>query len=305
MSAQWDQARIQQLIDDEIEESLTLEYKSAPALSRSDGKKREITKDVSAVANSAGGIIIYGIAEYEEKDKRHLPLKIDPVDRLKFSGEWLQQILNEIRPRLEGLAIHPVTITSDPSRVVYVVEVDASVVPHQAKDHRYYKHYNFQSAPMEDYEIQDIRRRRISHSQLIRFEVVSSGSMFELLVTNDGDAIAEDVQFNFLTPIIWDKEHLERPKLFAQGTRYLSPGQRFRFEYAHDYVILGNGNAYRQLEVDISYFHPILGQRVLEPVRIDFEDYAKSRVVYDELEELRKTIDRFAKDLTHSRLLRA
>ena len=39
-----------------------MEYKRATALSRKDRDKDEITKDVSAFANSAGGILIYDTA---------------------------------------------------------------------------------------------------------------------------------------------------------------------------------------------------------------------------------------------------
>ena len=41
-------------------ERLDREYKAAGALANTDGKKTEIGKDVSAMANSAGGVIIYG-----------------------------------------------------------------------------------------------------------------------------------------------------------------------------------------------------------------------------------------------------
>lgn len=54
---------LEQLISNEIEENLHLDYKSAGALSKIDKKKDEITKDVSALANSDGGIIVYGINE--------------------------------------------------------------------------------------------------------------------------------------------------------------------------------------------------------------------------------------------------
>jgi predicted HTH transcriptional regulator len=68
MSAKWDQAELERHIKDGVEENLNLDYKAADALGTSDGKKKEITKDVSAFANSAGGIIIYGIKEYDDDD---------------------------------------------------------------------------------------------------------------------------------------------------------------------------------------------------------------------------------------------
>ena len=64
MARNWTESRLQNYITSEIEESLTLEYKSAEALDRNETKKKEITKDVSAMANSAGGIIVYGISEF-------------------------------------------------------------------------------------------------------------------------------------------------------------------------------------------------------------------------------------------------
>src|SRR5262249_14876653 len=99
MPINWDQSELQRLIDDGAEENLTLDYKAADALGTTDGKKKEITKDVSAMANSAGGVIIYGIKEHDEEDKKHLPEMLTPIDRTQFSKEWLEQVINSIQPR--------------------------------------------------------------------------------------------------------------------------------------------------------------------------------------------------------------
>jgi len=168
---EWNQAVIQQYINDEVQESLTLDYKAADSLDKSDGKKKEITKDVSAMANSAGGIIIYGIAEYQDPIKRHLPEKIEPIDQTHFSKEWLEQIMNTIRPRVDGVVITPVPITTASNHVVYVVEIPQSTTAHQATDWRYYKRFNFQSVPMEDYEIRDVMGRRQHPKIELDFEV--------------------------------------------------------------------------------------------------------------------------------------
>ncbi len=58
----WDETRLNKLIRDKIEENDTLEYKGAGALTREDKAKFEITKDISAMANAAGGTLIYGFA---------------------------------------------------------------------------------------------------------------------------------------------------------------------------------------------------------------------------------------------------
>ena len=45
------------LIENEIEESIYLDFKAGDALGRSDGKRKEISKDVSAFANSDDWVV--------------------------------------------------------------------------------------------------------------------------------------------------------------------------------------------------------------------------------------------------------
>ena len=54
---------INNFISNKIEENLNLDYKASDALQRNDKKTNEISKDVSAFANSDGGLIIYGIKD--------------------------------------------------------------------------------------------------------------------------------------------------------------------------------------------------------------------------------------------------
>ena len=158
---------------------MTLEYKSGEALGRSDQQKREITKDVSAMANSAGGLLIYGIREFSETEKRHLPERIVPVDRSETPREWIEQIINSIRPRIEGIVIHSVQLETGENDVVYVIEIPQSHTAHQASNHRYYKRFNFQSVPMEDYEIRDVMFREKTADVVTRFLIEIKNSTDE------------------------------------------------------------------------------------------------------------------------------
>jgi predicted HTH transcriptional regulator len=54
---------LERLKNDDIQESVTLDYKDAAALGKTSPQRSELCKDVSAFANSAGGQIIYGIQE--------------------------------------------------------------------------------------------------------------------------------------------------------------------------------------------------------------------------------------------------
>src|ERR1700737_1851769 len=154
----WNLERIEQLIRDNVEESLSLEYKGAGALGKSDTKKAEIVRDISAFANSSGGVLIYGVAEFQQRENRHRPEKIDPVNREEYSKEWIEQIIQSIQPRIDGIVIEPVNI--DNASVCYVVTIPQSHTAHQARDHVYYRRHNFNVLPMEDYELRDVMNRR-------------------------------------------------------------------------------------------------------------------------------------------------
>ena len=176
MARNWTEAKLRNLITGEIEESLTLEYKSAEALDKNDYKKKEITKDVSAMANAAGGLVIYGISEFNEPEKRHLPEKIAPVDRTNFPREWVEQIINAIRPRIDGIVIHSVNLSSGDNDTAYIIEIPQSNTAHQASDHRYYKRFNFQSVPMEDYEVRDVMFREQTPDIVLNFLIEMTSS---------------------------------------------------------------------------------------------------------------------------------
>jgi len=70
----WTETDLLQLIESGSQESLVLEYKASAALGKSDDQKNEISKDVSALANSAGGTIVYGIKR-EVAERRVWPCR--------------------------------------------------------------------------------------------------------------------------------------------------------------------------------------------------------------------------------------
>jgi hypothetical protein len=202
----WTLEKLQQLIDDGIKESLILEYKAAGALGRSDGKKREITKDISAIANSAGGVLIYGVSEFQQKEKAHLPEKLDPIDSSEYSKEWLEQVISNISPKIEGLIIEPVTIGDDSDRA-YVVDVPKSTTAHQATDWRYYKRHNFLSIPMDDHEIRDVMNRSIMPNIEVEFtfDLVVIGMenheyLLKIRVVNVGVKAIHNYKLEFIFP---------------------------------------------------------------------------------------------------------
>lgn len=156
----WTKERLDSNISQKIEENKHLEYKSAGAIGKSEEKRKEISKDVSSFANSDGGILIYGIKEFDDTLKKHLPEKIDPVNRLEFSKEWLENVISgNISPIIDKMEITPITIDEENNLVVYIISIEKSNTAHQANDNRYYKRHNFKAIPMEDWEVKDVINR--------------------------------------------------------------------------------------------------------------------------------------------------
>jgi hypothetical protein len=150
-------ADLQRLVDEALEEGLTLDYKASPALTRDGKGPDELCKDVTALANSAGGQIVYGIEEDKVTKK---PSRVDEgVVDPKVTREWIEQILNSrVQPRLTGVTTARVDMGN--GQFGYVISVPQSQNgPHQAPDQKYYRRFDLQSIPMHDYEIKDIMRR--------------------------------------------------------------------------------------------------------------------------------------------------
>ena len=171
---EWNEQDVLDLITNAVTEDLNLDYKQCDSLARTDGKKKEISKDVSSFANSAGGTIVYGVVE-----DKHLPTAIDVGydPHGDITKEWLENVITStIHPRIDGFRIKPVALTSaHPGRVLYVVYIPQSKRPHQANDYRFYKRFNFKAEPMEEYEIWDVARRNEAPDLSLTFHLWKPG----------------------------------------------------------------------------------------------------------------------------------
>ncbi len=283
-------AHIDGLIAAQTQESLHLDYKDSRAIDKN--KRLEISKDVSAFANSAGGVIIYGVRE-----KGHLPLAKDAgVDDTQYSREWLEQVINSnISPRIHGVRVVPISVSQ--GRSLYVVGVPESYRgPHQAADKKYYKRFNFQSVAMEDYEIRDVRNRQHTVLPLMDVDVeIKHGVMTLLVVQNIGGFPARDVAFSFPNGIDWPRGR-ELPTLLKRGAKTVPPGKKYHFFY-DSYIDMVKAGMSSALDIEVSYFHPEVTERITEVFHIDFMDYEQAAVVESELYELGRTIKKALEQL--------
>lgn len=188
---------LESLINNQVEENLHLDYKASGALGKQNEKTSEISKDVSAMANSDGGIIVYGIKE--DEDKKHIPKEISPIRRIDYPKEWLEQIINDkIQPRINGIQIFPLTI--DNENDVYIVEIPKSSTAHQAADKKYYKRFNFQSTAMYDYEIRDILNRAKNPQIELKFQFSQKTNELFIEAYNEGKVFAQYLNVTIRLP---------------------------------------------------------------------------------------------------------
>ena len=159
---------IQALVNNEEPESVTLEYKRE--IDASPGGKKELAKDVSAMANSQGGLLVIGLDEEQHRPK--MPNTF--VGRMLVNHkveEWLDQVLNSNIQQRTNVHIRPIAVPDRPDECVVVIHVPPSPrVPHMVTangDNRYYKRHNFQTLPAEEYEVRDMFER----SRTMRQEV--------------------------------------------------------------------------------------------------------------------------------------
>lgn len=151
------EADLQNLVRNGVAEGRQLEYKlTLPG--KNDEEIKEFLKDVSAMANSSGGDIIYGIHEGPDTDGNTVATAVEGVsgedaDQVKLR---LDQVLRDcIKPRLIGVAIQPVKLAS--SATVFVVRVPRSWnAPHvvdRKKHWRFYFRHSAQAYPMDVTEL--------------------------------------------------------------------------------------------------------------------------------------------------------
>ena len=154
---------IQNFISNRIKESLYLEYKSK------EKKPKDLMKHVCAFANVLGGTIVYGI---DEEDG--VPVSISWMKNKQIKEKIEHLILSNIQPKFEKYIIKQIDNPSDNSQSIFIIDIDESPISPHMTNYRYYVRRNFETEPMEDYEVKN--------------------SMFDKGIR---DALLEEIEYNF------------------------------------------------------------------------------------------------------------
>jgi hypothetical protein len=289
-------AEIESLVRNQIPESIHLDYKASPALVPKKGS--EIAKDVSALANSDGGLLIYGV---EEDNASHLPVKIDSGVDPKWNREWLEQIINSnINPRIEGIEIRQFALPSGNS--VICVHVSKSFRgPHQASDNKYYKRFNFSSFPMEHYEVEDARSRRQVMPSLVALDLgAPGGGLFEFELQNIGQAVALDVAFKWPDGMKW--EHGTPPEQFVRGIKFLPPRKTLHIPYFGVFALLKEKDVGDdpKFDIEVTYTHGETGKKLTESFHFEPADLRGTVFKQSDVEKQGREIGQRIQELTRA-----
>jgi hypothetical protein len=156
-------------------ENTSLDYKASAALdfrnpkpvekrkgTLGDKHREDLIRDVAAMANAEGGLIIYGITER----KGGYPKQVDDgVDPKVVDADTIESvILSNIHPRVEGFFIKPIELKSKgKGGYAYVISIPKATknAPHQSDNKIYYKRHDATKLPMDDNEIRDMISRSL------------------------------------------------------------------------------------------------------------------------------------------------
>src|SRR5687767_11105543 len=122
------EADLKELISNEVREDRALEYKRELTLSTNEDKK-EFAKDVSALSNTTGGFIIYGMDAKDGIARQLVPLAQDDLD-----GELLRLescLRDGVEPRIPDVRFQPVDIAG--GRVLVARVRQSWAAPHMVK----------------------------------------------------------------------------------------------------------------------------------------------------------------------------
>ncbi|MFJ6650468.1 helix-turn-helix domain-containing protein [Streptomyces sp. NPDC091290] len=162
-----------------LAESDDLDWKEHLPQPPREGRWNELAKDVAAMANTRGGLLIYGVTDQTTK-----PVGIDPDD--VNAQQYAQWIRNHVQPYLPDVSI---TVLSSPEQALSFLVIDvpaspmaphhvygtaakdkdqqASVVPYRDRDH---------TAWMAEHQIERAYRDRFTRAQRTQDETEALGA---------------------------------------------------------------------------------------------------------------------------------
>lgn len=189
------EADLQALVTEGKREDAQLEFKLTLPAGNDDGK-REFLKDVTAMANSQGGDIIYGIRE-ERANPDDAGKAAEVVGIAGVSADatklWMHELLNSsVEERLAGIAIRDVSLAA--GGFALVVRVPRSWnSPHVVRHRNHWRFYARNSAGVYTMNVTDLRTAFLLSDTLAqKLEAFRAERISQILEDNPDVATKQD-----------------------------------------------------------------------------------------------------------------
>jgi Schlafen, AlbA_2 len=178
------------------EEHLQLDFKTIKSASLSSADdRRTLAKSISGFANSAGGIIVWGIVARQNDQGIDCAVSASEIKQLKLLLSRLNEFTGQATsPIVDGVRSKLIERTDDCGFATTLVPESQSG-PHMAKltEDRYYKRSGASFYKMEHFDLEDMFGRRQKPNLQLMLEVArSEDKVFEITVRliNSGRAVA-------------------------------------------------------------------------------------------------------------------
>jgi hypothetical protein len=173
---------IDQLVATRTQENVELEFKTKANPSNGDLTKddrRNLGIILSALSNSMGGLLIWGVKASKNSDDVDCATALDPISQIeKFKNEVERAISQAIMPRHDGIRVFMIPRSSDQASGYLAVHVERSERrPHRSEfgEKQYFKRIGDSSIAMEHYDIEDSFKRLAVPSLDVEYHLSSGG----------------------------------------------------------------------------------------------------------------------------------
>jgi len=148
-----DENDLQELVDNQVPESKTIDYKES-LTGNSDSEKKEFLADVSSFANAAGGYLVYGMRE-----NSGIASELCGLESIDADAEIrrLENIIRDsIKPRIPGVSLWAIPLRT--SRYTIIIHIPMSwVSPHMVTFKNDSKFYSRNSAGKYQLDVSELR----------------------------------------------------------------------------------------------------------------------------------------------------
>jgi hypothetical protein len=203
-------------------ETIRMDFKSSRILDADKDKSQivlNIAKEVSAFANTEGGVLLIGIETGKDAEKAIAVAISEGVDPSIRKPEWLQHIVaSNISPPLNGIIVRTIPLSGAKiGRVAYVIEIPKGETAYQSSaDFKYYGRHELESKALADNEIRlRMHRKRDAHAVI---EIFTASKMTAEQEFNQRQAQLADMDATEKS----EREYAEK----SEDVYFIPPGRK-------------------------------------------------------------------------------